>query len=201
MARPTRPAQICELFFYWALLILPWVLVSRFAATCLGWLVLVNVTLSLFFQDRLVFMGQHELAWSLFGINFAALVLAELLSGVFPWLGQRWGVRVVALGAGIPLTMLVITAIYEPVGTLTWSVPVWVGGLGVMYFIYRLQVRDLFMLAGACLSVIVVTVAFLAWLLLDAMDALGLLVIAASIIGLGAASAMWLRRVQSGWDT
>ena len=35
----------------------------------------------------------------------------------------------------------------------------------------------------------------------DAMDALGLLVIAASIIGLGAASAMWLRRVQSGWDT
>ena len=62
---------------------------------------------------------------------------------------------------------------------------------------YRKRIPDLFVLAGGCLSVIVVVTAFLARQLLDTRGdtAASFLLIALVVIAMAAASGWWLKQV------
>ena len=75
-------ADTFELFGAWAVAILPWVLLGRFSALWLFWLVLVNLAATLYyttFHGLLgVLGGPERLLWLLFGLDTAALVLREL---------------------------------------------------------------------------------------------------------------------------
>jgi len=190
-----------QLFFNWSLVAIPWVLVARFPALWVAWLGLINLTLMLYVQEThmWLFLEGHVLGWSLFAINTSALIAWEFLAHRWQWLQERWALRIVGFASGAPLTMLVVSSIFEPASIDSVSVIFWLAGLGSLYYFYAKHIQDLFMLAGACLSVIVVLVSFLGWLFLDDLSEIGLLIISMSIIASGAASAFWLRRVQQEW--
>ena len=189
-----------QLFANWALLIVPWVIVGRFAAVWMIWIGLINLSVVLYFQAFLFFSSDFAVGWTIFLVNTAALVVGEYFARRRSWLSERGAFRLLALGSGGPLTWMAAMAIFEPLSLQTLSVVFWAGVLASLYFIYRTKIRDLFMLAGGCLSVIVVTISYLLWLFMDKFEEAGLLLIAVAVIGLAAASAIWLRHVQQEWQ-
>jgi len=197
-----------QLFATWALLMLPWVLVGRFAALWLLWLGLLNLAAILYYQVFpglfwITFGSRDELSWLLLLLNTAAWGVWEIAAFRFEWLGRagpggRWAVRVIATASGTVMTMLVLRAIFDPAQTpaLTWLV--YIAWLAVLYFVYRHKLPDLFMLAGACLSVIVSVTLLCADFMLqgDAMAGTFLL-LAILVVAQAAGAAIWLRHIQA----
>jgi uncharacterized membrane protein len=189
-----------QLFASWALLMLPWAAVGRFAPLWLLWLLLLNLSAVLYFDVR------DDVVWLLFLLNTAAWAAWEASARRFPWLTlMRWPVRLIATSSGWAITMLVLRSIFDPDAprmALTWGV--WLAWLGGLYFVYRRRLPlgrprgrgDLFMLAGGCLTVIVcLTALFAHWLLKGSEPAGAFLLLAVLVVGMAAAAAAWLRQV------
>jgi uncharacterized membrane protein len=140
-------------------------------------------------------MRAEQALWVLFGFNAAAVALWELAARRLPWLAGRWGPRLLALAAGVLGTTLALLDIFDnesPGGGLLGFLLC----IGALYYVYRWRWRDLFMLAGGSLAVVVVAAGMLSKILLDrAPGDLGYLVIAGAVIGLSAAAGRWLTDV------
>lgn len=194
-------ADTFELFGAWALAILPWVLVGRFAALWVLWLALVNVAISLYYQTfgglfGLLFGPQQSL-WLLFALNTLALALWEgfAASGVV-WLRERWAARLLATASGGLVTVLALYAIFDGHRGGNMAAPVCLAWLAGTYYIYRRLMPDIYVLAGGVLSVIVVATAFLGRHMLDGRAEAGaFLFIGLTVIGLSAAGGWWLKQV------
>lgn len=189
-----------QLFFNWALLMLPWALIGRFSALWLVWIALINVSISLYYYTfwrffGIVFGSESGMLWLLFSINSLALIVWQLLARYYHWLAERWAIRLLALGSGVPLTWLVFHSIFDfrGPGGLPWLV--WVLWLVAMYFYYRKVKLDLFMLAGCCLSGITVIISFVAEHLLQNGDAAAFFFLACLVIGMGGGAAFWLKNI------
>ena len=203
-------ADTFELFAAWALAIAVWVAVARLPALWLLWLAIVNVALALYvstwgtvFGGMLgvmvdVAFGPRSTLWLLFALDAAALVVWEVLAerGV-EWLRERWAVRVVATASGVAVTALAVMAVFDRRRADVWACAAYVAWLAGIYYAYRRRSRDLFMLAGAVTSAIVVITVALADRLLPHGDAAGYLVTGLVIVALGTAGAWWLRSVSA----
>ncbi len=189
-----------QLFMNWALLMLPWALIGRFAAIWIVWIALINLTIVSYwrtFPGNFLFLPDSETAalWLLFFFNTLALATWEFLAGIWRWLAERWAVRLLAVGSGVPITLLALYAIFESgEGDITAGLA-WVVWLVALHSFYRRIKPDLFMLAGGCLSGIVVFVSFFADKILRDGDAGSFLFLSLLVIGLGAGSAVWLKKV------
>lgn len=196
-------ADTWQLFATWAMLLLPWAVLGRLAPVWLLWLALLNLALSLYHQTFggllwLPFGREDELLWLLFGFNAAAWAIWEFLATRLAWLNRRWAVRLIALACGSSVTLLVLYTIFEPshTGLLAW--PVYALWLAALYFVYGQKRPDLFMLAGACLSIIVSSTAVLGNALLGGSGTpAALLFIALVVIAEAGAAALWLKRVHA----
>lgn len=190
-----------QLFFVWAVLILPWVWVARSAVLWLGWLMLLNLAVGLYFRTwggvlGLMFTSEQAALWGLFLLNTTAWLVWELGVWRLGW-KARWPVRLVILGSGMSITLIMLIAIsdayfaFEPVVIIY---PVW---LATLYGVYRYWQPDLFMLSGGCVSLISVVTLLLARLLLWEGDwqAGGLLLLAIAVLALGAGAVVWLKRL------
>jgi uncharacterized membrane protein len=193
-------ADTFELFAAWAALILPWVLVARFAPLWLLWVGLLNASVVLYFQARSwgllgLLFGTAGMLWASFGLNVVALTAWEFsrARGI-PWL-NRWGARALAVLTGGFATTLGMLAIFESRSFGPGAFLAYLAWLAAMYVYYRLRAFDVFMLAGGALSAIVVITAFLAERILKHGDAGAFLFIGLVIIGLSAAAAWWIRRM------
>ncbi len=189
-------ADTFELFAYWAALILPWVLVGRFAPLWLIWLGLLNLALFLYFS-----LGQNGEAfvWALFALNGLALILWEAARGIgLSWLRESWPPRLVGIGSTAAATGLIIWAIADGHGRsdffATLAYLAWLAGL---YVWYRSVRPDLFMLAVGLLSLTVSVAAFLSRHMLDSGGG-AFLFIGLIVIGMSAAGAIWLKSVAAG---
>ena len=187
-------ADTYELFGWWAVLILPWVLVSRFSPLWLFWLALLNVAAMLYFQ---LYRDVAPLLWALFALNGAALAAWEVArqAGV-KWLQDDWPPRLVAIASGVMATALIVWAIVvagerEGPDALP-ALLAYLGWLAAFYHRYRRTRPDLFMLAGGVLSLIVAIVVFLAQHILDGGPG-AYLIIGLAVIGLSAGGAFWLK--------
>ena len=78
-------ADTYELFGWWAVLILPWVLVGRFSPLWLVWLALLNLTVHFYFS---IGWETHPLFWTLFALNSLALVAWEAGASLRPGLAS-----------------------------------------------------------------------------------------------------------------
>lgn len=189
-----------QLFFSWSLLILPWAMAGRFAAIWVVWVLLLNLSIVLYHQAfqgvlPILFSSQAGMLWLLFLLNTIALASWEILAPARSWLDERWAVRLLAVGSGVAITWLVMHAIFAAGETTPLYGLAWLAWLGGLYLVYRKRRPDLFMLAGGCLSAIVVVVSLVVeYVLLDE-TAGGFLLLALLVIGLGGASAVWLRQV------
>jgi len=192
-------ADTFELFAIWAVAILPWVLLGRFAALWLLWLAIVQVALAMWFQVSggwfgLMFADERQL-WLHLAIDVAALAVWEwgAAKGI-AWLRERWAVRVIALaGAGLA-TALALSDLFDRERGFGLGQLGWLACVAGAYFVYRRRIRDLFVLAAMVLSVVVFVACFLSKLLTFA-AAGALLLIGMVVIGLSALGGWWLRRV------
>lgn len=194
-----------QLFFSWALLLIPWALLGRFPAIWVIWLLLINLSLLLYHQTVrnvfwLLFDSEVLLLWQLFIFNGLALVVWEYLSSRIEWLSARWAVRLLAIVSGSSITWLVILAIFESYGSDFVSILFWLCWMQALYFVYRKIKKDLFMLAGMCLSGIIIVVSFLSRTILDDFGAGGFLLVAIALIGMGSGATIWLKRVHQEWQ-
>lgn len=193
-----------ELFFSWALLILPWVLIARFAALWLLWLALLNLALALYYTalGRLLWWNidhYSTLLWLLFGFNLLAQVIWEAGATRWSWLHARWAVRVVAMAAGSQITFMAVLVVVGESRHDATDILVWLLWLGGLFALYLICIRDLFMLAGGCLSAITVITTFLGYHLLDKSNPGGFLLLALLVTGMGSGTAVWLRKQQREW--
>jgi len=187
-----------QLFFNWALLMLPWAFVARSSVLWIVWLSLLNLSILLYYQTfrgllGVLFYSEESLLWIVFSLNTAALLLWEYCARIWDWLQPRWAPRLLAVGSGLSMTWLCFVGIFDSVNSPTGVA--WLIWMGLFYFIYRKVKPDLFMLAGLCLSGIVVTVAFCSEYILSDADEGTFLLLAIIVLGLGAGSAVWLKRV------
>lgn len=195
-----------QLFFNWALLMLPWAIIGRFPAIWILWIALINLSVVLYymtFPSAIWFMfgSGTSMVWVLFAFNTFALVIWELLSNKWQWLAERWAVRLLGIGSGVTITWLAVYAIFDHrnAGALSGiMLAIW---LACLYFVYRKIRYDLFMLAGAALSGIVVVISFMYKHILDDFDAGGFFLIGLLIIGMGTGAAVWLRNIYREWQS
>jgi uncharacterized membrane protein len=189
-------ADTWELFAVWAAAILPWVLVARFPALWIFWLLIANVAVSLYYVT-FGFWGMlfapEKLAWLLFGLNSLALVVWEglALAGV-EWLRERWSTRMVAIASGAIVTVLAVIDIAKV--SSHWGAPAWLAWIAAVYFFYRRFTKDLFVLAGGVLSTVVVIATFLGKNM-KFNDAGSFLFIGLVVIAISAAGGWWLKQV------
>lgn len=194
-------ADAWELFFNWALLITPWVLIGRFSVLWLLWLGLFNLSLVLYHQTFgslfWTLFRTNDLLWLLFAFNLLAWCLWEYLQPKLSWLEDDWSLRIVATVSGFCITWLSIDAVMRPFGlTGFWVWLLWC--VAVMLF-YQYRKKDLYMLAGGCFSGISVILAILIENVFKINEAGSYLLFSMTMIGLGAGSAFWLRSVHARW--
>ena len=191
------------LFFFWALLILPWVLIARFVALWIFWLGLLNLSLFLYFNT---FGGllwglpslDSSITMLLFVFYTLCLVVWEGLASRFRWLNERWAVRLLATASGFTVSWLAVISIFDFEDSVL--VPMWFAWTIGLLVTYRWFIRDLFMLAGICLSGTVVIIALIAQSVFNDFDSGGFLLLAMVLILLGTGSALWLRSVHREWQ-
>ena len=193
-----------ELFGWWALLILPWSLVARLPSMWLLFVLLLNLTVALYFEAARGIFGfvfhWGSQAWALFLVNTLALVIWEAVGSLgWPWLQPRWAVRIVAAVSGIAATVLGVWGIFESGDVGSLAIPAYAGWLLAAYFVYRHLRKDLFVLAGGVLSAVVVVASFLGHHMVRGADeALGLLFIGLVVIAMSAGGAWWLTNIAAG---
>jgi uncharacterized membrane protein len=194
-------ADTWELFAAWAALVLPLALVARMAPLWLLLVGLLDLAVVLWMQAfpgviSWLFRGV-SMFWTLFALNAVALALWEFARTRLAWLRERWPPRLLALAAGALATGAAIAAIIDPRTQRALHLLAYAAWLGVLYAVYRHRIRDLFMLAGGALSVIVVVAVALAKLLIveAGADGAAFFLVAIAVIAMSAAAAAWLRRL------
>jgi uncharacterized membrane protein len=189
-----------QLFFNWALLMLPWAVIGRFSAIWIIWVALMNVSIILYYLTfrgifGFFFGSESGMLWGAFCINTLAFVAWQLLASTWHWLSERWAIRLLAVGSGVPLTWLVLFSIFDHQEVGGSPGLIWALWLVAMYYVYRKVKLDLFMLAGCCLSTIAVTVSFFGKHMLKHGDAGAFLFLALLVIAMGGGAAFWLKNV------
>lgn len=195
-------ADTFELFATWAALILPWVVVGRVPALWMLWLAIINVAIVFYYSVFPglfgVVFGTEDQFWTLFILNSAALAAWELAARRIAWLDERWAPRLLAVASGGFITMLAFEAIFAWVQASGVALVVYPAWLALIYAVYRWRVRDLLVLAGGCLSLIVVVTALLSKALIEGHETAGaFLVIALAVIAMGTVSGWWLKQTAS----
>jgi len=196
-----------QLFFTWALMLLPWAVIGQFSAIWVFCLLLLNIALTLYFHTyrggfSILFGAGPESFWWSLGINAAALTIWEILTNRFQWMQGRWAPRLLALWCFTPLTWLTVLSILDDwpesgFGRLIWLV--WPLAMVATWAFYRHVRRDLFMLALGCFSGLIVVVILFTRHFVTFESADSFLLIAMLTIGLGAGSTIWLRNVYRQW--
>jgi len=191
-----------QLFFVWAGLITPWAITARLAVLWLMIIGLLNVSFTLYCDVNtnplsVIFNTSIDLLWGLFLLNLVSFSLWHIASEKLSWLKNTWAMRLIALISGSLITLLAIMSAFEGNGTSNAAFPVWGLCMGGGYWLYRRKNYDLFMLAGGCLSSILVITTLCANLLFSHDGEFGaFLILAILVIGLGAGAAWWLSSVQ-----
>lgn len=176
-----------QLFFNWAILTTPWVLISRFSVIWLIWLGLLNLSLSLYYQT---FGGFFDHTMALFLLN--SLALAAWQSGAlkFGWLNKQWAINLLGAVSGYFAMWVYMEALFDdkPFGALVWCA--WTG---LIFYIYRFRLLNVFMLAGWSLSILVATDALIIKIIGDSFNAFAFLVLASTTLGGGTFLTIWLK--------
>ncbi len=189
-----------NLFFGWAVLMLPWALIGNSPVLWLVFIALINLAILLYQTTiglfTLIDSASDDLfLWIMLGTNIVALVFWEWIIRHAPG-SSRYGPRLIALLIAAIATFLAVIAITDldtraiPIA-LAYPVIILAG-----YFYYRHRRHDLFMLAVGCLSLLIVGAAALIRFVMQALpDFGGLLFVSMGILAMGASAAVWLRSV------
>ncbi|KXI30068.1 DUF2157 domain-containing protein [Paraglaciecola hydrolytica] len=188
-----------QLFFNWALLGLPWVIISRFSPLWMMFLALLNLSLVLYHDalGTLLPFGinrDESLFWCLLSLNYLSLIMWELCRVNYAWLNQSWAGRLLAIATIFCANALALMAIFS-YNTSWLGGAVWVFLMVMTYVVYRKIRPDLFMLALGCLSGVVIVVGWSANILKHIDDGNMFILLFLLTIGLTSAAAVWLKKL------
>ena len=151
-------ADAYNLFMMWALFILPWVILSEFAALWLVWLVITNVFLVLYWDQAALPERESEMmiVSYLAIFNAAFLGLREFfVSQGTKWLQDQWTRVVLVVPILVYALIPTIALIVEP-SRATHAIVL--GAVlsaiihGIFYIVYRHKIPDMWGLAATILS-------------------------------------------------
>lgn len=161
-------ADSYKLFMMWALLILPWVVISEFAISWALWLIISNIALSLFWTQAALPKPEADMMIFPYLILFNGffLILREFLytKGTH-WLQNRW-TRIVLI---IPILLFALIPTLEFIQSpslATYSII-----LGTVfsivihlayYFVYRYLIQDIVVITATLLSICIILVSAIA---------------------------------------
>lgn len=201
-------ADTWQLFFGWAVLIVPWVIIARFPALWLLWLGLVNTGLILYFgvMDFAFVSYFYEGVLQigvLAAVNFVALNLwLAFIDRQLPSVTRSrfkpeldWSAYVVGLLSSYFITYLAILYVFDDANILMTLIALllWMSWCGFMVWRFYWYRINLLMLTYLCGSVIVVVMFWAGKLFLDNFDMGGFLILALLLIGMSSAAVVWLR--------
>lgn len=198
-------ADAYTLFLYWALYIVGWVIIGRFAPLWLILTGLLNLGLILFWEQAGIQYQDRFIAESLFALNGVALLLWEWFRNQnrgwvdVEWMQNRLWPRILAAATFVPITISIIGYIVDissgEISRQAWLVfityPLFIAAI---WYYYRTRKRDLLILTMMCLSVIGVVTALVARLL-DFNETIMFFVLAAVVIVQAGFAALWLRNL------
>lgn len=192
-------ADTYELFRAWALLALPWVLLARWRPLWATWILIVNLSLSLYFAE-----AWRPLAASLtastpllvhLAVNAAFLLALESFEGRLEGGGRSAERLAIALVLAAALFLYFLFLFDSHLREL-WQPLVAALVFAAVWFAYRQQRLDLLALALWCFCLIAATVATIVKLLFEARAETSALLLSGVVtIGLSAWAAVWLRQV------
>ena len=188
-------ADSWELFFYWALVISPWVWTNRFVGTWLLWIILFEISMWLYFENYI--HTSTQFLWIVFGFNTAFLAIWQYISTK---LNIKYAFILYKMLFFFS-TMSIISLMFTK--NLILPILVWGLWIGAIYYFYRYKTINIYALSMMSLSVIVVS-DILVVRLLDKIHIqdmmMPLLMIGFITIGLGASLANWLKSVSKELD-
>jgi uncharacterized membrane protein len=200
-------ADAYQLFLTWAGLITGWVVISFFGPLWFSWLVLLNISLILYWEQVL---GQDEevMFELLFGLNAIALLAWEIgASRGLAWLKSRWIPRLIALAVFVALlwpTFSFIAAVHwrQVEGLALIIAPIlYVGFILLAGWLYGVKIKDLFVLTVGALSLIaVITYALAEMMNIFEGDALTFLLLGILLIIEAGVAVIGLRWVANSWE-
>lgn len=186
-----------QLFFYWAVLMLPWTIISGSAVLWLMVVVLLNISMALYFASgsRFTFTGSvtSTAMWLSFLFNAGVLIVWEGVLFRQTSKDNRWAPRLVAILATMSLGLIVTVYIAGSEVFGHWVALVAIISVIVAYRMYRFWVPDLFMLALGCLWLIWVVNFFIINQIIRQFNFGVLFIIALLFLGSGALASTWLR--------
>ena len=215
-------ADTWQLFFGWAVLIIPWVIIARFPALWLLWLGLVNAALTLYLDvidiSFITYEYQDIFRVALLALlNFVALNLwllfidkevidKEPLHLTSPPLNKttlslktdvHWSTYVVGLLSTFFSTLLAFVTIFDEINTASTLIAflLWGSWCAFMYWRFYLRRINLLMLTYLCGSIITVIMSWSSRIFLDNFDFGGFLILALLLIGMSSYAVVWLRKV------
>jgi hypothetical protein len=180
-------------------------LLGRSAVLWLLWLGLLNLASVLYFQHWpgriwLLFSPWEQLLWLLFILNSTAWAVWEWISRRQSHgqklSGPRWPQRLLALASGSCITLMVLNSIFNSAASALLNWLVYAFWLALVYWAFRRRWPDLFVLAGACFSLIITLNIGLARLLSEGNDmGWSFLLLSSTTVAMAGAAALWLHRL------
>lgn len=199
-------ADSYTLFGNWALLIVGWVLISKFDVLWAVLLGLLNLTLALFWYQ--VLPGeQYPQPETLFALNAVALLAWEVLYQRAGWWRHRWVNRltvIVAFGWILWPTLATILDLYNDYYELPtihrYGPLIYALFVLAVFFVYSRWQPDLFMLTMAMFSIIIVLTTWIGRSLIELDDVTGYFGIGFALIIQAGVAVTILRRIAQRWE-
>ncbi|WP_299074542.1 DUF2157 domain-containing protein [uncultured Paraglaciecola sp.] len=176
-----------QLFFNWAIVTTPWVIISRSSVMWVLWLQLLNLSVGLYYQT---FGGFLSYNWPLFLFNALALLVWQVSVVKYSFLNKGWAINWLALVSSYFGLWVFSQALFDdrPIQVLIWC-----GWAGALFYIYRYRTLNVFMLAVWSLSILVAGNALLIKILPDSFDAFSFLILTSVTVAGGTYLTVWLK--------
>lgn len=200
-------ADSWQLFFGWAVLIIPWVITARLPALWLLWLGLINVSF-LFYTSATGFLVNSAVSFDLLrllvltAINLMALILGLMAfkDKAQPKLSSRslhWSLYLIAIVVMFWATRLGLFSVFlfEKGVATPISLAAWAGVMACFYWRFYRQQIDLLMLTLLSGSIIIVIMVMASQYIAPHLGDAALFVMAFLLIGLTALAVNWLRQL------
>ncbi|MBO1531990.1 DUF2157 domain-containing protein [Psychrobacter sp. F1192] len=201
-------ADTWQLFFGWAVLITPWVMIARFPMLWLLWLGLINAALLQYISAAPFFMSATP-----YLLRIGALAIVNTLMFILWWrflesdtltdkrhlavAHLHWSTYVVGALSTYFITHLAILYVISDINALTaiFTLLSWVGWCVLIYWRFHQRSVNVLMLTFLCFSIIVVALFWAGKFVLNDFDAGGLFTLALLLIGMSSYAVAWLRKL------
>ena len=193
-------ADTWELFFYWSILILPFVIIARFSPLWLILIVLVNTSIILYTETfggifSIYFNHMDTVLLSIFLFNTLAWIIWQYFESKLEYLKNNYSINILAFVSLFIVTLLLLNVIWEG-GSFLYIILYLITIAGV-YFVYKIKNINLFILSllSLSLSVIIINIIIkaISW---NNLLVFGFLIIALVVVFVGGIFSKWLKNIQ-----